>query len=201
MKKIYLRVIRQKTAKLFEASSLLSGVINSEKGARLRNLSKLGECFGMIFQITDDILDYSGNETEIGKNIGDDLAEGKITLPLIYAIKKGSKTQSNLIKNSIKMNKINELPNIIAILEETKAIELVRARAKDYLLTIEETISELAKTMTIVIVTHNMQQAARVSDYTAYMYLGDLVEFGDTEQVFFKPKRKETEDYITGRFG
>jgi octaprenyl-diphosphate synthase len=120
----------------------LSGVINSEKGARLRNLSKLGECFGMIFQITDDILDYSGNETEIGKNIGDDLAEGKVTLPLIYAIKKGSKTQSNLIKNSIKMNKINELPNIIAILEETKAIELVRARAKDYLLTIEETISE-----------------------------------------------------------
>ena len=140
--KNYLRVIKQKTAKLFEASSLLSGVINSEKGARLRNLSKLGECFGMIFQITDDILDYSGNETEIGKNIGDDLAEGKVTLPLIYAIKKGSKTQSNLIKNSIKMNKINELPNIIAILEETKAIELVRARAKDYLLTIEETISE-----------------------------------------------------------
>ena len=53
----------------------------------------------MIFQITDDILDYSGNETEIGKNIGDDLAEGKITLPLIYAIKKGSKTQSKIIKN------------------------------------------------------------------------------------------------------
>ena len=96
----------------------------------------------MIFQITDDILDYSGNETEIGKNIGDDLAEGKITLPLIYAIKKGTKTQSNLIKNSIKLNKINELPNIIAILEETNAIELVRGRAKDYLITIEEAISE-----------------------------------------------------------
>jgi phosphate transport system ATP-binding protein len=54
---------------------------------------------------------------------------------------------------------------------------------------------------TIVIVTHNMQQAARVSDYTAYMYLGELIEFGETDQIFIKPKRKETEDYITGRFG
>jgi phosphate transport system ATP-binding protein len=66
---------------------------------------------------------------------------------------------------------------------------------------IEELISELKQNYTVVIVTHNMQQAARCSDYTAYMYLGDLVEFGTTEDVFFKPKRKETEDYITGRFG
>ena len=66
---------------------------------------------------------------------------------------------------------------------------------------IEELIVELKKDYTVVIVTHNMQQAARVSDYTAYMYLGDLVEVGETEQIFFKPKRQETEDYITGRFG
>ena len=66
---------------------------------------------------------------------------------------------------------------------------------------IEELITELKSDYTVVIVTHNMQQAARVSDYTAYMYLGDLVEFGATEDVFFKPKRPETEDYITGRFG
>ncbi len=66
---------------------------------------------------------------------------------------------------------------------------------------VEELIAELKNEYTVVIVTHNMQQAARCSDYTAYMYLGDLVEFGDTEQLFFKPKRKETEDYITGRFG
>ena len=66
---------------------------------------------------------------------------------------------------------------------------------------IEELIAELKNDYTVVIVTHNMQQAARVSDYTAYMYLGDLVEVGETEQIFFKPKRKETEDYITGRFG
>lgn len=66
---------------------------------------------------------------------------------------------------------------------------------------IEELISELKDDYTVVIVTHNMQQAARCSDYTAYMYLGDLVEFGVTEDIFFKPKRQETEDYITGRFG
>ncbi len=66
---------------------------------------------------------------------------------------------------------------------------------------VEELITELKDDYTVVIVTHNMQQAARCSDYTAYMYLGDLVEFGATEQMFFQPKRKETEDYITGRFG
>ena len=66
---------------------------------------------------------------------------------------------------------------------------------------IEELIAELKDDYTVVIVTHNMQQAARCSDYTAYMYLGDLVEFGATEDLFFKPKRQETEDYITGRFG
>ena len=66
---------------------------------------------------------------------------------------------------------------------------------------IEELIHELKNEYTVAIVTHNMQQAARVSDYTAYMYLGDLIEFGPTDQLFMKPKRKETEDYITGRFG
>ena len=66
---------------------------------------------------------------------------------------------------------------------------------------IEELIAELKNDYTVVIVTHNMQQAARCSDYTAYMYLGDLMEFGETEKMFFKPERKETEDYITGRFG
>ena len=66
---------------------------------------------------------------------------------------------------------------------------------------IEELIAELKSDYTVVIVTHNMQQAARCSDYTAYMYLGDLMEFGSTEELFFKPQRRETEDYITGRFG
>ncbi len=66
---------------------------------------------------------------------------------------------------------------------------------------IEELIHELKSDYTVMIVTHNMQQAARCSDYTAYMYLGDLVEFGPTNELFMKPKKKDTEDYITGRFG
>lgn len=66
---------------------------------------------------------------------------------------------------------------------------------------IEELIGELKKDYTVLLVTHNMQQAARCSDYTAYMYLGELVELGVTEELFLKPRRKETEDYITGRFG
>ncbi|MCY0388498.1 phosphate ABC transporter ATP-binding protein PstB [Robbsia sp. Bb-Pol-6] len=66
---------------------------------------------------------------------------------------------------------------------------------------IEELIAELKHDYTVVIVTHNMQQAARCSDYTAYMYLGELIEFGDTQRIFVKPARRETEDYITGRFG
>ena len=66
---------------------------------------------------------------------------------------------------------------------------------------IEELIDELKADYTVVIVTHNMQQAARVSDYTAYMYLGSLVEFDETDTIFLKPRKKATEDYITGRFG
>jgi len=66
---------------------------------------------------------------------------------------------------------------------------------------IEELITELKKKVTILIVTHNMQQAARVSDFTAYMYLGELIEFARTDELFIKPKNRQTEDYITGRFG
>ena len=66
---------------------------------------------------------------------------------------------------------------------------------------IEELITDLKDKVTILIVTHNMQQAARVSDYTAYMYLGELIEFDVTDTIFIKPKNKQTEDYITGRFG
>ena len=86
-------------------------------------------------------------------------------------------------------------PDVLLMDEPASALDPI-STAK-----IEELIAELKNDYTVVIVTHNMQQAARCSDYTAYMYLGDLVEVGETEQIFFKPKRKETEDYITGRFG
>jgi phosphate transport system ATP-binding protein len=86
-------------------------------------------------------------------------------------------------------------PEIILFDEPTSALDPIATGS------IEELIGEIKHKVTILIVTHNMQQAARVSDYTAYMYLGDLVEFGDTKDLFMGPKRKETEDYITGRFG
>ena len=86
-------------------------------------------------------------------------------------------------------------PSVLLLDEPTSALDPI-STAK-----IEELINELKNDYTIVIVTHNMQQAARVSDYTAFMYLGSLIEFGKTDEIFIKPKRKETEDYITGRFG
>jgi len=86
-------------------------------------------------------------------------------------------------------------PRVMLFDEPTSALDPI-STAK-----IEELLDELKTDFTIAIVTHNMQQAARVSDYTAYMYLGELVEFGLTDQVFIKPAKKETEDYITGRFG
>jgi phosphate transport system ATP-binding protein len=86
-------------------------------------------------------------------------------------------------------------PELLLFDEPTSALDPIATAS------IEELMSELKKRVTILVVTHNMQQAARVSDYTAYMYLGELIEFGETDQIFIKPKRKETEDYITGRFG
>lgn len=86
-------------------------------------------------------------------------------------------------------------PEVLLLDEPASALDPIST------LKIEELIFELKKDYTIVIVTHNMQQAARVSDYTAFMYLGDLVEFGDTKNLFTTPEKKQTEDYITGRYG
>ncbi|MFA6040359.1 MAG: phosphate ABC transporter ATP-binding protein PstB [Methylophilus sp.] len=86
-------------------------------------------------------------------------------------------------------------PNVLLLDEPCSALDPISTAR------IEELIHELKKDYTIVIVTHNMQQAARVSDYTAYMYLGELIEFDDTDKIFTSPSRKETEDYITGKFG
>ena len=86
-------------------------------------------------------------------------------------------------------------PEVLLLDEPTSALDPISTGK------IEELVHELKTDYTVLIVTHNMQQAARCSDYTAYMYLGDLIEFGATKEVFTKPKRKDTEDYITGRFG
>jgi phosphate transport system ATP-binding protein len=86
-------------------------------------------------------------------------------------------------------------PEILLFDEPTSALDPMATAS------IEELIHDLKAKVTIVIVTHNMQQAARVSDFTAYMYLGELIEYGVTDEIFIKPKKKQTEDYITGRFG
>jgi len=86
-------------------------------------------------------------------------------------------------------------PSVLLLDEPTSALDPISTGK------VEELVNELKSEYTIAIVTHNMQQAARVSDYTAYMYLGELIEFGETEQIFFKPTKTATEDYITGRFG
>jgi phosphate transport system ATP-binding protein len=86
-------------------------------------------------------------------------------------------------------------PELLLFDEPTSALDPIATAS------IEELMAELKERVTILVVTHNMQQAARVSDYTAYMYLGELIEYGETDQIFIKPARKETEDYITGRFG
>ncbi len=86
-------------------------------------------------------------------------------------------------------------PELVLFDEPTSALDPIATAS------IEDLVNDLKEKVTILIVTHNMQQAARISDYTAYMYLGNLIEFGDTTNVFTNPKQKETEDYITGRFG
>jgi phosphate transport system ATP-binding protein len=86
-------------------------------------------------------------------------------------------------------------PEIMLFDEPTSALDPIAT------VNIEELMSELKKKLTILIVTHNMQQAARISDYTAYMYLGEMIEFDETDTIFTKPSKRETEDYITGKFG
>jgi phosphate transport system ATP-binding protein len=86
-------------------------------------------------------------------------------------------------------------PEILLLDEPTSALDPISTGA------IEELVSELKKELSIVIVTHNMQQASRLSDYTAFMYLGELIEYNKTDKIFLNPKEKLTEDYITGRFG
>ena len=86
-------------------------------------------------------------------------------------------------------------PEVLLLDEPTSALDPISTGK------VEELVTELKSDYTVAIVTHNMQQAARVSDFTAYMYLGELIEFGDTNQIFLKPRKQQTEDYITGRFG
>ncbi len=128
----YFQVIDCKTAKLFEACGSLAGTLNNSGRESVSDLALLARNFGVIFQLTDDILDYSGKEVEMGKNIGDDLAEGKMTLPLIYAMKAADSSEQKIIKDAIKVGDINHLPQIIDILKKTNSIKKVSEKLNTF---------------------------------------------------------------------
>jgi octaprenyl-diphosphate synthase len=110
----YLRVIRFKTAKLFEASARLGAVLAGARLALEDACADYGRALGTAFQLVDDLLDYEGNSDELGKNVGDDLREGKPTLPLLVAMQRGTLTNARLIRHAIEHGEVERLPEIIA---------------------------------------------------------------------------------------
>ena len=131
----------------------------------------------------DDRVEWALSKAALWNEVKDKLHQSGLSLS-------GGQQQRLCIARSVAVK-----PSVLLLDEPTSALDPLSTSK------IEELIDELKHDYTIAIVTHNMQQAARCSDYTAYMYLGEMFEFGATEEIFFKPVRKETEDYITGRFG
>ena len=131
----------------------------------------------------DDRVEWALTKAALWKEAKDKLNQNGLSLS-------GGQQQRLCIARSVAVK-----PSVLLLDEPTSALDPISTGK------IEELVHELKSDYTIAIVTHNMQQAARCSDYTAYMYLGDLIEFGETKEIFMKPERKETEDYITGRFG
>jgi octaprenyl-diphosphate synthase len=125
----YLRVIRSKTAKLFEASTRLAAVIAKSSPDIENACAEYGQALGTAFQVIDDVLDYDGTSGELGKNLGDDLREGKNTLPLIIAIQRGTEQQKTLIKNAIENGEVSALDEIIEIVRSCGALEATRSAA------------------------------------------------------------------------
>jgi phosphate transport system ATP-binding protein len=131
----------------------------------------------------DDRVEWALSKAALWKEVKDKLQQSGLSLS-------GGQQQRLCIARSVAVK-----PSVLLLDEPTSALDPISTGK------IEELVHELKNDYTIAIVTHNMQQAARCSDFTAYMYLGDLIEYGETKEIFMKPERKETEDYITGRFG
>jgi octaprenyl-diphosphate synthase len=125
----YLLVIRSKTAKLFEASARLAAILAQSNSAIEEACATYGQALGTAFQVIDDVLDYEGNAAEMGKNLGDDLREGKATLPLILAMQRGTPDQRELIQKAIETGSVDQLSSVIAIVRETGALEGSRQAA------------------------------------------------------------------------
>jgi octaprenyl-diphosphate synthase len=126
----YLKVIRSKTAKLFEASARLGSILAKSDAATEQRCADYGQALGTAFQIIDDILDYDGDVSEMGKNLGDDLREGKATLPLIAAMQRGSASECQLIRQAIETGTTSDLTHILGIVQRTSALDVARAAAR-----------------------------------------------------------------------
>ena len=126
----YLQVIQYKTAKLFEAATRLGAILCSVTPAEEESMAAYGMHLGTAFQLTDDMLDYSGDYHDTGKNLGDDLAEGKPTLPLIYAMKTGSEKQVTIVRNAIKQGGEGSLQAVLDVIQKTDALDYTRQKAE-----------------------------------------------------------------------
>ena len=125
----YLRVIRSKTAKLFEASARLAALLAQSPAAVEQRCADYGQALGTAFQVIDDVLDYDGDVSEMGKNLGDDLREGKVTLPLIIAMQRGTDAERATIRQAVETGDIRQMTQIIAIVEHTGALQATRDAA------------------------------------------------------------------------
>lgn len=125
----YLRVIQSKTAKLFEASARLAAILAGSDARTEQACATYGQALGTAFQVIDDVLDYEGDAAVMGKNLGDDLREGKATLPLIIAMQRGSAAQAAIIRNAIESGGIDSLHEIVGIVRETGALDATKNAA------------------------------------------------------------------------
>ena len=127
----YLRVIRFKTAKLFEASARLGAILAGADELTEGACASYGRSLGTAFQLVDDLLDYDGETHALGKNVGDDLREGKPTLPLLLAIARGEPAERDLVRHAIEHGEVARLGDVVAVVRRTGALEVARAMARD----------------------------------------------------------------------
>lgn len=140
----YLRVIRFKTAKLFEASARLGAVIADAPPAVEDACATFGRSLGTAFQLIDDLLDYEGSSEELGKNVGDDLREGKPTLPLLLAMKSCDDSRRQMIRQAIEQGEVEKLPQIIDIVRDSGALAATREAARAEARQAEAAIEQIA---------------------------------------------------------
>lgn len=142
----YLSVIQKKTAILFQAATAGGAIIAGQPPERVDALAKYGHHLGMTFQLQDDVLDYTGNAEEMGKNVGDDLAEGKPTLPLIIAMRDGSPDQADLIRRSIQNCDASQISDVVGIVQSSGGLKYTQDCAQQQALLAQNSIQDLPET-------------------------------------------------------